>query len=120
MKYAGEGASVGTNPGVQATNGKYDVFPILYPTKGSYATVSLAGAGAIKFKSKAPGKPTTSDPYGVKGTILLQHLVRRTCSTTRKTFSCLLYCKCVICYNGLRPDGANQGWFQCGLPQQQN
>lgn len=67
MKYAGAGAAVTTNPGQQATGGFYDVFPILYPTKGSYATVSLAGAGAIKFKSKAPGKATSSDPYGVKG-----------------------------------------------------
>jgi N4-gp56 family major capsid protein len=67
MKYAGKGAIVTTNPGVQETDGHYDVFPILYPTKGSYATVSLAGAGAIKFKSKAPGKATSEDPYGVKG-----------------------------------------------------
>ncbi|RLG27920.1 N4-gp56 family major capsid protein [Methanosarcinales archaeon] len=67
MKYSGQGAAVGTNPGAQETNGAYDVFPILYPTKGSYATVSLAGAGAIKFKSKAPGKATSEDPYGVKG-----------------------------------------------------
>lgn len=67
MKYAGGGATVTVNPGVQATGSNYDVFPILYPTKGSYATVSLAGAGAIKFKSKAPGKATSSDPYGVKG-----------------------------------------------------
>jgi len=67
MKYAGEGAAVTANPGAQETGGAYDVFPILYPTKGSYATVSLAGAGSIKFKSKAPGKATSEDPYGVKG-----------------------------------------------------
>jgi len=67
MKYAGQGAAVTVNPGAQETGGNYDVFPILFPTKGSYATVSLAGAGAIKFKSKAPGTPTSDDPYGVKG-----------------------------------------------------
>ncbi len=67
MKYAGQGATVGTNIGQQETNGSYDVFPIIYPTKGSFAVVSLAGAGEIKFKAKAPGKPTSEDPYGVKG-----------------------------------------------------
>lgn len=68
MKYAGQGAAVTVNgDGAAETGGNYDVYPILYPTKGSYATVSLAGAGAIKFKSKAPGKATTEDPYGVKG-----------------------------------------------------
>lgn len=69
MKYAGGGGAIagGDTHGYQNDGTNFDVFPILYPTKGSYATVSLAGAGAIKFKSKAPGKATSSDPYGVKG-----------------------------------------------------
>ena len=67
MKYEGRGADVGTNPGMSETNGNYDVFPILYPTKGAYANVGLQGKGKITFKAKAPGVATTEDPYGVKG-----------------------------------------------------
>ena len=67
MRYEGEGAAVTTNIGQAETGSKYDVHPILYPTKGSYATVSLQGAGGIKFKAKAPGVATSEDPYGVKG-----------------------------------------------------
>lgn len=68
MKYAGMGADSTTNTqAYQATDGKFDVFPVLFPTKGSYATVGLAGKGNITFKSKAPGKATDTDKYGVKG-----------------------------------------------------
>lgn len=67
MKYEGGGAAETSNNGMQSTGGNYDVFPILYPTKGSYASVGLQGEGKIKFKAKAPGTPTTEDPYGVKG-----------------------------------------------------
>lgn len=68
MKYTGGGANVATNDLGQANNGtKLDVFPILFPTKGAYATVGLEGAGKIVFKAKAPGVATSEDPYGVKG-----------------------------------------------------
>ena len=67
MMYEGEGSTVGTSNGMAETGGKYDVHPVLYPTKGSYATVGLQGAGGIKFKAKAPGAATTEDPYGIKG-----------------------------------------------------
>jgi N4-gp56 family major capsid protein len=67
MKYEGAGATVGTNIGQQETNGKYDVFPIVYPTKGSYAVVGLQGKGGITFKAKEPGKATDTDKYGLKG-----------------------------------------------------
>jgi len=41
--------------------------PILYVTEDSFATVGLAGNKKIVFKSKAPGKATEFDPYGLKG-----------------------------------------------------
>ena len=67
MKYAGAGATVATNIGQQETDGKYDVFPIIYPTKGSFATVGLQGKGKVTFKMKEPGKATDSDKYGLRG-----------------------------------------------------
>lgn len=68
MKYSGGGAAVATDDLGLANDGtNLDVFPILFPTKGSYATVGLEGAGKIVFKAKAPGVATSEDPYGVKG-----------------------------------------------------
>lgn len=45
----------------------YDVFPILFPTKGSFATVGLKGHGKIKFNAQAPSKIELSNPYGTQG-----------------------------------------------------
>ena len=68
MKYAGLGALEATdNLGMAGDGTNLDVYPIIFPTKGSYATIGLAGKGNIVFKSKAPGAATTEDPYGVKG-----------------------------------------------------
>ena len=49
------------------TEDRYDVFPILIPTKGSFATVGLKGNGKIKFNSQAPSKIELSNPYGTQG-----------------------------------------------------
>lgn len=61
--YAGTLKYTGT-PGVDA---KFDVFPILFPTEGSFATVGLKGAGKIKFHSKSPTDTDLTNPYGTKG-----------------------------------------------------
>lgn len=45
----------------------YDVFPILFPTKGSFASVGLKGKGKIKFNSKSPEAVELSNPYGTQG-----------------------------------------------------
>lgn len=45
----------------------YDVFPILFPTKGAFATVGLKGHGKIKFNAQAPSKIELSNPYGTQG-----------------------------------------------------
>jgi N4-gp56 family major capsid protein len=49
------------------TEERYDVFPILFPTKGSFATVGLKGHGKIKFHAQAPSKIELSNPYGTQG-----------------------------------------------------
>lgn len=46
---------------------RFDVFPMLFPTKGSFATVGLKGHGKIKFNSQAPSKIELSNPYGTQG-----------------------------------------------------
>jgi len=46
---------------------KFDVFPILYPTQGSFATVGLKGNDKIKFNSKSPEQVELSNPYGTQG-----------------------------------------------------
>ena len=46
---------------------RLDVFPILFPTKGSFATVGLKGQGKIKFNAQAPSKIELSNPYGTQG-----------------------------------------------------
>lgn len=45
----------------------FDVFPVLFPTKGSFATVGLKGQGKIKFNAQSPGKIELSNPYGTQG-----------------------------------------------------
>ncbi len=46
---------------------RFDVFPILFPTKGAFATVGLKGNGKIKFNAQAPSKIEISNPYGTQG-----------------------------------------------------
>lgn len=46
---------------------RFDVFPILFPTKGAFATVGLKGHGKIKFNSQAPSKIELSNPFGTQG-----------------------------------------------------
>lgn len=51
----------------EADRGKFDVFPILFPTQGAFATVGLKGSDKIKFNSKAPQEVSNSNPYGTQG-----------------------------------------------------
>lgn len=46
---------------------RFDVFPILFPTKGSFATVGLKGNGKIKFNAQSPSKISLDNPYGTQG-----------------------------------------------------
>lgn len=65
----GAGATIPASyVGTLSHNGtKFDVFPILIPTKGAFATVGLKGQGKVTFYSKAPSEVGLSNPYGTKG-----------------------------------------------------
>ena len=72
LKWAGEGASVGTNPGYQETGGKYDIFPMLVVGDQSFTTIGFQTDGkSVKFNvtTKMPGSETAdrNDPYGETG-----------------------------------------------------
>lgn len=72
LKWEGAGADVGTNPGYQETNGKYDVFPVLVVGDQSFTTIGYQTDGkTVKFDvtTKMPGKETAdrNDPYGETG-----------------------------------------------------
>jgi N4-gp56 family major capsid protein len=63
------GATSGDDNYTGYTDGqvRFDVFPILFPTKGSFATVGLKGNGKIKFNSKPPSDVSITNPYGTQG-----------------------------------------------------
>lgn len=42
-------------------------FPILFPTKGAFATVGLKGKGRIKFYSKSPEDVDLTNPHATRG-----------------------------------------------------
>lgn len=81
MMEAGAGAKVPQNyAGTLSTSGgtdntsadeayrdSFDIFPILFPTKGAFATVGLKGKGRITFHSKAPTDVDLTNPHGTKG-----------------------------------------------------
>lgn len=72
--WAGAGADevAEENPGYRATNGKYDVFPMLVIGDRSFTTIGFQTDGkTVKFKvyHKKPGEDTVDrfDPYGETG-----------------------------------------------------
>jgi len=69
QKFVGAGAAIPAGyTGTLANDGtNFNVFPILCPTEGAFATVGLQGWGKMKFKSKAPGAVEQNDKFGVKG-----------------------------------------------------
>jgi N4-gp56 family major capsid protein len=60
--YADNGGTLSHSDG---TN--FDAFPILFPTKGAFATVGLKGKGKVKFHSKSPEDVDLINPHGTKG-----------------------------------------------------
>lgn len=54
---------------VDGTSGEFfDGFPIIYVTKGAFATIGLQGNKKIRFLAKKPSmEPTQSDPYALMG-----------------------------------------------------
>lgn len=72
LHWAGEGAAVTTNPGYEATGGKYDIYPMLCIGAESFTTIGFqTGGKSMKFKivTKMPGEKTAdrNDPYGEMG-----------------------------------------------------
>lgn len=67
--YDGAGANIPASYAGELSNDgtKFDVFPILFPTEGSFATVGLKGMGKIKFNSKSPSQVENGNPYGTTG-----------------------------------------------------
>ena len=45
----------------------FDVFPVLFPTKGAFATVGLKGKGRVTFHAKTPMDVDLTNPHGTKG-----------------------------------------------------
>jgi N4-gp56 family major capsid protein len=69
---AGQEATVGnvgdlSYTGTLGVDAAFDVFPILFPTQGCFATVGLKGQGKIKFNSKSPAEVELINPYGTSG-----------------------------------------------------
>lgn len=57
-----------TNGGTLSNDGtNFDVFPILFPTKGAFATLGLKGKGKVQFHSAPPSDVSLTNPYGTKG-----------------------------------------------------
>ena len=75
MYEAGAGATVTTNGGYRETNGKYDVYPMLIPSQGSFSEISFHSSNGGKAGEKwtihhrKPGYATMGkdDPFGKKG-----------------------------------------------------
>ena len=67
--YRGQGATVPSNyvGKLAHTNNKFDVFPVLFPTKECIATVGLAGRDGVTFNSQAPEQADRTNPYGTVG-----------------------------------------------------
>lgn len=70
QNYVGTLSASGGTDNTSATAGdrdNFDVFPILFPTKGAFATVGLKGKGKIQFHSKSPMDTDLTNPYATKG-----------------------------------------------------
>lgn len=67
--YEGQGAAIPVDyAGTLAHNGtNFNVYPILFPTKGSFATVGLKGYNKIKFNAQSPETIELTNPYGTTG-----------------------------------------------------
>lgn len=69
---AGQGATVGANPGYRETGGKYDVYPLLIVGDDSFSCIGFQTDGSkLNFDiiTKNPGREQANrnDPYGLTG-----------------------------------------------------
>jgi N4-gp56 family major capsid protein len=68
--YRGEGAldNAGSTDGYHSTDGKFDVFPVLFVGTDSFATVGFAGDSA-RIKTAMPQPNPYTDPFGKQGSM---------------------------------------------------
>lgn len=59
--------TLSTTTTVEGTASNFDVFPVLFPTQGAFATIGLKGQGKIKFNSQSPAVVENANPYGTNG-----------------------------------------------------
>jgi len=69
LVYRAKGAAVPASYVGDLSNdgSNFDVFPLLFPTKGSFAIVGLKGKGKIKFHAQSPGKLELNNPFATQG-----------------------------------------------------
>lgn len=70
QNYAGTLSITGATDLTSATpadRGNFDVYPILFPTQGAFATVGLKGKDKIVFHAKSPQAVENANPYGTNG-----------------------------------------------------
>lgn len=71
--WAGQGATEVTSHGLRATGGKYNIYPMLVVTSGSFSTIGFLananGSSKLRIITKKPGEATAdrNDPYGEVG-----------------------------------------------------
>lgn len=69
LVYRKSGADIPTSyaGSLSYTDNKFDVFPILFPTKDAFATISIRGKDKINFGAVSPKEIDRTNPYGTKG-----------------------------------------------------
>lgn len=78
LHWAGVGAAEGTNPGYHATDGKYNVYPLLVVGDDSFNTIGFqmdGMRGKFKIMTREPGGKDSmypSDPYSMVGMTSIQ------------------------------------------------
>ena len=71
--WAGQGATEVASHGLRATGGKYNIYPMLVVTSGSFSTIGFQtngdGNSKLRIITKKPGEATAdrNDPYGEVG-----------------------------------------------------
>ena len=66
LQYSGA-QGTGADEAANINSAKFDVYPILFPSKDAFATIGLKGKDRITFAAQDPSKISLTNPYGTKG-----------------------------------------------------